>query len=168
MDEHRIGLKPILRRIWARRGVRPIVPIQPRYDWLYIYSFIQPATGRSFWLLMPTVSVSAFSAALRHFGQFVDAGEKCHVDLVLDNAGWHRSPLVTWPTGITPDFLPPYSPELQPVENIWQFSDKPLVNQIFSSIAQLEQALIPHLTWLQDQFDLVRSATHYPWWSVHI
>ena len=42
MDEHRIGLKPIIRRVWAKRGQRPIVKVYPRYQWLYVYSFIQP------------------------------------------------------------------------------------------------------------------------------
>src|SRR5258707_11182456 len=64
MDEHRIGLKPILRRVWAPRGQRPIVRIHPRYEWLYIYAFAQPSTERSFYLLMPTVSIEAFSVAL--------------------------------------------------------------------------------------------------------
>src|SRR5690349_8766700 len=112
MDEHRLGLKPIIRRIWALRGQRPIIPVQPRYQWLYLYSFVQPTTGRSFWLVMPTVSIAAFSLALRHFADFVGTGQTLKVDLVVDNAGWHTSPLVQWPTGIRPDFLPPYSPEL--------------------------------------------------------
>jgi hypothetical protein len=165
MDEHRVGLKPILRRVWAPIGQQPIVKIQPRYQWTYIYSFVQPATGRSFWLLMPTVSVEAFSSALNCFAKFVQASDKCHIDLVLDNAGWHSSPLVDWPTGIRPDFLPPYSPELQPVERLWQFSDQPLFNRIFTSLAALEQTLADHLARLQDQFDLIRSATHFHWWS---
>ena len=151
MDEHRVGLKPILRRVWAPIGQRPIVKIQPRYQWLYIYSFVQPTTGRSFWLLMPTVSIAAFSTALARFADFVQASDKCHIDLVLDNAGWHSSPLVDWPAGIRPDFLPPYSPELQPVEHVWRLSDQPLFNRLFPTLALLEQALIDHLTWLSDR-----------------
>jgi hypothetical protein len=42
MDEHRIGLQPVLRRIWAKRGQRSIIPIHPRYEWLYIYAFAHP------------------------------------------------------------------------------------------------------------------------------
>ncbi len=71
MDEHRLGLKPILRRVWAPRGQRPVVPVQPRYEWLYIYAFAHPNTGRSFYLLMPTVSVEAFSVALHEFATCV-------------------------------------------------------------------------------------------------
>ena len=57
MDEHRIGLKPILRRTWAKRGQRPVVLVNHRYAWSYVYGFVQPRTGRSFYLLMPTVSI---------------------------------------------------------------------------------------------------------------
>src|SRR5258708_24117729 len=73
MDKHRIGLMPLLGRIWAPRGQRPIVRIQPRYQWLYLYAFAHPNTGRSFYLLMPTVSIVAFSIALSEFATFVGA-----------------------------------------------------------------------------------------------
>jgi len=44
MDEHRVGLQPVLRRVWAMRGQRPVVRVWPRYEWLYIYAFAQPTT----------------------------------------------------------------------------------------------------------------------------
>ena len=51
MDEHRIGLKPIVRAVGAKRGERPVVSVQPRYEWLYVYGFVRPETGEtSFWL----------------------------------------------------------------------------------------------------------------------
>jgi hypothetical protein len=74
MDEHRIGLKPILRRVWATRGVRPRVLVHHRYQWSYVYGFVHPPTGRTFWLLVPTVSNTAFSAALDEFAAFCQAG----------------------------------------------------------------------------------------------
>ena len=48
-DEHRIGLKPILRRVWAPRGMRPVALGHHRYEWLYVIAFVSPATGESFW-----------------------------------------------------------------------------------------------------------------------
>src|SRR5579859_7656674 len=83
MDEHRIGLKPLLRRIWAPRGQRPIVRIQPRYPWLYLYAFAHPNTGRSFYLLMPTVSSVAFSIALSEFAAFVGATAQRQILILL-------------------------------------------------------------------------------------
>jgi hypothetical protein len=89
MDEHRIGLKPILRRTWAKRGQRPVVLVHHRYPWSYVYGFVQPRTGRSFYLLMPTVSIPAFSAAVQAFARFCGAGPDRHSFLLMDRAGWH-------------------------------------------------------------------------------
>jgi hypothetical protein len=162
MDEHRIGLKPILRRVWAERGQRPVVRIQPRYEWLYIYAFAQPTTGRSFYLLMPTVSIDAFSIALREFAACVGAAP--HIALLLDNAGWHVSPQVVCPPQLDLHFLPAYSPELQPAAHLWQFTDRPLFNRWFASLDALEDALADQCRWLQQQLALIRSAILFPWW----
>src|SRR5215475_3475979 len=138
MDEHRIGLKPILRRIWSPRGQRPMVSIAPRYQWLYIYAFAQPITGRSFYLLMPTVSIEAFSIALQEFAQAIDLDAQRRVHLLLDNAGWHISPQVSRPSGVRLHFLPSYSPELQPAEHLWQLTDVPLFNRCFDTLDDLD------------------------------
>ncbi len=45
MDEHRVGLKPIVRRVWAKRGERPVVVVHPRYEWTYVYGFVRPESG---------------------------------------------------------------------------------------------------------------------------
>ena len=66
MDEHRVGLQPILRRVWAPQGQRPTAPVHPRYEWLYVYGFVQPATGAAEFLLLPMVSVDAFGVALTY------------------------------------------------------------------------------------------------------
>jgi hypothetical protein len=57
MDEHRVGLQPIVRRVWAPCGQQPVAVVQPRYEWLYVYAFVQPQTGASFWLLAPKVTI---------------------------------------------------------------------------------------------------------------
>jgi hypothetical protein len=49
MDEHRVGLRPILRRVWAARGQRPVAIVRPRYEWTYVYAFVRPATGEAYW-----------------------------------------------------------------------------------------------------------------------
>jgi transposase len=164
MDEHRIGLKPLLRRIWAPRGQRPIVRSQPRYQWLYLYAFAHPNSGRSFYLLMPTLSIVAFSIALSQFAAFVGASAQRHILILLDKAGWHVSPAVERPTGLALRFLPAYSPELQPAEHLWHLTDVPLVNRWFATLDDLESALAQRCSWLQDHLDLVRSATNFHWW----
>lgn len=111
MEEHRIGLKPIMRRVWRRKGQRPIVKVEHRYKWLYLYGFVCPTTGQTFWLLLPTVSTAACRLALAEFARTVGAGPDKQVILVLDQAGWHISERVVIPQGRHLLFLPPYSPE---------------------------------------------------------
>jgi transposase len=113
MDEHRVGLKPIIRRVWARTGQRTIIRVQQRYEWLYVYGFVQPESGESQWFLLPSVNVEIFNIALALFAQAVGAGPDRRIILVLDQAGWHESSKVIIPEGIHLVFLPPYSPELQ-------------------------------------------------------
>lgn len=164
MDEHRVGLLPFLRRVWAPRGKRPVYRVRPRYQWLYLYGFVHPSSGRSFWLLMPEVSIAAFNAALRAFAEFVQPSRSRFVSLVVDNAAWHTSSKVLLPPCCDLDFLPPCSPELQPAEHLWALSDLPLMNRCFDTLEQLEHTLIDRCRWLSEQLDLVRSTTHFHWW----
>ena len=92
--------------------------VQHRYQWCYLYAFVHPASGRTWWLLLPTVSVAAFTLALQEFAQAVTAGHGKQILLVLDGAGWHSSPHVRVPGGLHLHFLPPYSPELQPAARL--------------------------------------------------
>lgn len=164
MDEHRIGLKPVLRRLWAPRGQRPTVRIHPRYEWLYIYAFAHPNTGRSFYLLMPTVSIEAFSIALQEFANFLHLTDDRQILVLVDNAGWHVSPKVRCPPNLELRFLPAYSPELQPAEHLWQFTDRPLFNRCFDSLDELEDLMADHCRWLQSQTEIIRSSTLFNWW----
>jgi hypothetical protein len=164
MDEHRIGLKPILRRLWAKRGQRPVVVVQPRYQWLYVYAFVQPTTGRTFWLLMPCVSIDAFNVALALFYHFVDPHAEKIITLLVDRAGWHTSSQVECPANLRLYFLPPYSPELQPAEHLWALSDTPLVNQHFRTLDHLEAAQAERCVWLQNHPEAIHSTVNFHWW----
>lgn len=164
MDEHRLGLKPIRRKVWAKRGQRPIAPVRHRYQWLYLYAFVHPQTGRSVWLILPRVNIAWFNAALAHFAKSVGAGPKRQVVLVLDGAGWHRSPKVVIPEGIHLHFLPPYSPELQPAERLWQLTDEPLVNRYFATLDALEDVLSQRCVTLAAMPEVIHKHTHFHWW----
>ncbi len=162
MDEHRIGLKPILRRVWTLRGQRPTVSVHHRYAWSYVYGFVHPTSGRTCWLLMPTVSIDAFNVALQEFAR--EVGSDKLILLLVDGAGWHISPHIHVPPGIRLYFLPPYSPELQPAEHLWPLTNQPLVNQCFVDLDQLEAVQAEHCNTLQNQLDLIRSTTNFHWW----
>ena len=91
-DEHRIGLKPILRRVWAPKGERPIALGHHGYEWLYVTAFTQPLSGETVWYLSNGVSKAFFAALLAAFGQETGAGRERSIVLRLDNAGWHSEP----------------------------------------------------------------------------
>jgi hypothetical protein len=114
-DEARLGLKPVMRRVWAPVGKRPVARFKRGYKWTYLYGFVRPESGEVFWLILPTVNVELFSMALKEFAEEVGAGgEEKRVLLVVDKAGWHTGGEVEVPEGIHLEFLPSGSPELQP------------------------------------------------------
>jgi transposase len=163
-DEHRLGLKPIIRKVWSPIGERPLVKVHQRYEWTYLYSFVRPKTGEAHWLILPTVNAQVFSLALEHFAREVGAGTRRRILLVLDQAGWHTSKELKVPEGIHLEFLPPASPELQPSERLWPLSNEGVANRHFEEIEELEEALIERCVALCDQPELIRSYTCYHWW----
>ena len=68
-DEHRLGLKPIIRKVWSPIGEKPLVKVHQRYEWTYLYAFARPNTGEVYWLILPTVNAEVFSLALETFAR---------------------------------------------------------------------------------------------------
>ena len=138
-DEARIGQKNKITRRWARRGTRPWAPHDQRTAWAYIFGAICPAKGKGAGLVLPYCDTEAMAAQLEEVSQAVAPG--AHAVLLLDQAGWHVSPKLKVPANITLLPLPPRSPELNPVENIWQFvRDNWLSNRVFGSY----EAIVDH------------------------
>lgn len=165
-DEHRIGLIPRLRRIWAPKGQRPIVKVQTQYEWLYLYAFVRPQTGDTIWYILPEVSTVAFQAVLDNFAKARAASDTLHVLLVLDQAPWHMSKDLRLPPGLETLPLPPYSPELQPAEHLWELSDEPLVNRSFDNLDQLQDILSKQCVSLIQQPERIKPLTLFHWWPI--
>ena len=163
-DQHRIGLKPILRRVWSPRGQRPRATVQHRYQWCYLYAFVHPPSGRTVWLVLPTVSVAAFTIALAEFAQAVGAGHGKQILLVLDGAGWHVSAQVDVPRGLHLHVLPPYSPELQPAERLWPRTNEALVNRHFHDLDARQEVQVQRCLTLQTMPAVIRAHTNFHWW----
>jgi hypothetical protein len=163
-DEHRLGLLPVVRRVWAPRGQRPIAAIARHYEWLYVYGFVRPRTGQSWWCLLPTVTTAAFALALATFARDEGIDADHRVVLVLDQAGWHRSPRLAVPEGIHVVFLPSYSPELQPVERLWSLVDEPIANRAFAALDPLETVLVERCRTLAADPQRLKAHTHFHWW----
>jgi transposase len=160
----RLGLKPVIRRVWAPKGKRPVAKIKRGYEWLYVYAFVRPTTGEIHWLILPMVNVEVFSMALSHFAQEVGASKEKRILLVLDQAGWHTGKEVEVPEGIHLEFLPSHSPELQPTERLWPLTNEAVANRPFESLDELEVALIERCVALCEQTETIRSRTNYYWW----
>jgi DDE superfamily endonuclease len=163
-DEHRVGLKPILRKVWSPVGERPPVKVHQRYEWTYLYAFARPKSGEVCWLILPTVNAEAFSLALENFAREVGAGKRKRILLVLDKAGWHTAKKLRVPEGIHLEFLPSHSPELQPSERLWPLSDEGVANRYFEEIGDPEEALVERCVALRERPEVISSYTRYHWW----
>ena len=135
-DEARIGQKTKITRRWARRGTRPRAPKDQRTKSAYIFGAICPARGTAAALVLPKCNTQAMQWHLEEISSQVSPG--AHAVLILDRAGWHGSAKLAIPANITLLPLPPRAPELNPVENVWQFlRENWLSNKIFSSYDQI-------------------------------
>ncbi len=167
-DEHRIGLKPITRRVWAPRGERPIAPCHHRFEWLYVTAFVSPATGESFWYLSTGVDKELFEDTLALFAREAGAGRDRVIILVLDGAGWHTAPGLAIPDGIRLVYLPPYTPELQPAEALWVHVDEPIANAHFETLAELDDAVAAQCVVLSSNRSRVKGQAGFHWWPPRI
>ena len=118
-DEARVGQQGTLTRVWAKRGSRPRAPRDRRFEWAYLFGAICPERSTGAAIIMPEVNVAAMNEHLAEISRRVSVG--AIAVLVLDGAGWHSSPRLELPDNIVLLPLPPYAPELNPMENVWEF-----------------------------------------------
>ena len=163
-DEHRLGLLPVVRRVWAPKGQRPRAAVRRTYTWLYVYGFVRPRTGHSWWCLLPTVTVPAMTLALATFARDEGIDAEHRAVLVVDQAGWHTGADLVLPEGIDLIFLPPASPELQPAERLWTLVDEPLANRAFADLTEVEAVLVERCRRLEADRERIKSHTHFHWW----
>ena len=159
-DEARIGQQGTLTRVWALRGSRPRAVRQTEYKWGYVFGAVDPLTGQSSALIAPTVNTSLMSVHLRMICE--EAGADTHVVLVLDGAGWHVSNDLKVPESMTLLLLPPYSPELMPMERVWAWMRQhDLSNRVFADEHAIDQACKE--SWNQLTPERLRSITATEW-----
>jgi hypothetical protein len=119
-DEARIGQKNKITRRWAKRGTRPSAPHDQRTASAYIFGAICPKNGKGAALVMPRCDTKTMNLHLAEIAAEVAPG--AHAVLPVDQAGWHMSNRLVVPRNITITPLPPKCPELNPVENVWQYA----------------------------------------------
>jgi DDE superfamily endonuclease len=131
-DEARIGQKNGIVRQWARRGTRPRQPADQRYESAYLFGAICPARGMGAALALPFANTEAMQLHLDEIARTVAKG--AHAVLLLDRAGWHTTRNLAVPKNMKLIFLPSRAPELNPVENIWQYLRANwLANRVFET-----------------------------------
>ena len=85
-----------MRKVWSPIGERPLVEVQQRYEWTYLYAFARPNSGKVHWLILPTLRAQAFSIALENFAREVGAGKNKRIVLVVEKAAWHTAKKDLW------------------------------------------------------------------------
>jgi putative transposase len=137
-DETRLGLLPVVRRRITACGVQPIATVLHTFDYLYLYGALEPPTGASFFLELPGLNTALFQVWLDGFAAaFADSFNL----LVLDNGAFHKAKAVCWPSNVVPVFLPPYSPELNPIERLWRDLKDKLADLAIETIEQWSDAV---------------------------
>ena len=138
-DEARIGQKNSLTRVWGQTGSRPVAPKDLGFASAYVFGAVCPSAGRAAALIMPICNTLAMTHHLSEISSQVAAD--AHAVVILDGAGWHSSHGLVVPGNITLLPLPPYSPELNPVERIWHYLRSHwLANSVFRSLADIMDA----------------------------
>lgn len=154
----RFGLRTNLKNRWTPRGIRPKGSIKIGYQWHYLYAAVNPKEGLLQAWFMPDMQQNTFQCFLDDFSKSIRKGSL----LILDGAPAHRSRLHL-PQGMNLMLLPAYSPELNPVERLFQELRKVLSNQVFDSLQQVEDVLSKALESYFNQPDKLKQLTLYPW-----
>lgn len=142
-DEGRFGLHTIVRRAWTRKGHRLVLPCQRKYQWGYAYGALEIGTGRSEFAYWDGVDIEISTNFLKQIAKSEPNAQ--HV-VIWDGAGFHpRADCRPIPKGIKLITLPPYSPELNPIEKLWDVLKDGICNRVFATMEELWDAVTHEL-----------------------
>lgn len=160
-DEARFGRISDTRYCWACRPMRPMVKAMLTHQYTYAYGAVSPLDGRFDSLVLPHVNTECMQLFITEIAQrYPDE----NIVMVIDGAGWHQSKDLKPPENLKLHFLPPYSPELNPQEHIWdELREKYFHNQAFESLDALEEQLLAGLRHLEQVPEIVKSISAWEW-----
>lgn len=159
-DEARFGRITSYRRCWAPEGVRPCAPYQIIRQYLSVFTAVAPQSGEMISLVFPTCNTDTMTIFLEYVSQQLSS---FFIVMQVDGASWHISQELHIPENIRLLFQPPYSPEVNPVEHIWDdIREKYFSNRQFSSLDALQEELCSALNNLSSHPKYVRSMTYFP------
>lgn len=157
----RFGTRTELGRRWTAKGVRPSGEQIIGYEFGYLSAALNPRTGELFALLLPDMRVESFQAFLDEFIAFL--GERTSAHLITDGAAAHCGRRLKVNERLSIEHLPPYSPELNPVERLFKELRCELKNRVFESFEAVEEAVIKAVKPFLKDGSRVRKLTFYGW-----
>lgn len=161
-DEARIGQKNGRVRIWAKTGTRPRLPADQRYQNTYLFGAICPKRGIGAALVLPIANTQAMQLHLDEISKHV--ARKAHGVVLMDRAGWHATGKLQVPENLTIILLPSKSPELNPVENVWQYLRANwLSNRVFETYEDIVDAACEAWNKLIEQPETITSIGLRKW-----
>lgn len=160
-DEARFGRISDVRRCWAPYPMRPLCQAMLTHEYTYAYGAVDICTGQLDSLILPHVNTECMQV-------FLDEISARHpqerIVMAMDGAGWHRSGALQAPHNIYLLKLPPYAPELNPMEHVWdELREKFFHNLVFDSMQALEERLVVGLKTLEHRCETVRSIVSWNW-----
>jgi hypothetical protein len=165
-DEGRFGRINRPKRCWAPPGIRPHVPSQVVRESVYIFAAVAPGAGLMTSLVLPSANTAMMNLFLEHVSK---SCENYFIVMQVDQAGWHRSKELVIPANIRLIEQPAYSPEVNPVEHLWEeLREKYLHNRLFSSLDHLIEVLCQALNELTDDKVRLSSMMSFPHLNVSI
>jgi len=161
MDEARFGRISDTRYCWCPKPFRPVCYSMVSHEYTYAYATVSVTDGKVDSLILPHVNGDCMQIFLDEISvRYPDN----RMIMVLDGAGWHRNESLIVPDNIQLLKLPPYSPELNPVEHLWDdLREKSFHNVVFNSIDALEDHLEEALRNMENDQDRIRSIVAWPW-----
>ena len=162
-DEARIGQKGRVTHVWYAKGERPRALLQQGFVSVHLFGAVCPERDTGVALALPAVSTAAMSLFLAELGRSLPP--ETHAALVLDRAGWHLSDDLVVPDNLTLLPLPPYSPELNPVERVWEhLRGRWLSHRLLAGgYAAVLDAVCAAWNALRAEIGHIRSLTSFPW-----
>lgn len=146
---------------WCKQSIRPIVPCHRIREYMYAYGAVSPLDGKMFSLVMPQCNTDCMNIFLEELSKEYPND---YILLVADNAAWHKSKGLIVPENIMIFPLLPYTPELNPIEMIWdELREKFFRNDLFNSLNAVSDRLCEGLVSLMNNHDLVKSITGWSW-----
>lgn len=144
---------------WCQGGIRPNVPCHHVREYRYAYGAVEPLTGESFFLVMPYSNTDCMNVFLCELSKTYPNDK---ILLVCDGAAWHKSKSLRVPENIELIFLPPYTPEMNPIEQIWkELRKRGFRNEVFPSLEKVVARLCDTICSLTN--DAVKSITGRRW-----